>query len=83
MDESEIKTQLSQRYALKWAERIGRGVRMDFYVGESEYGGEPRILLMTVNPNTGFVGGIYALTLPVARELCRVLGEKYGAERAG
>jgi len=64
---------LRSRYNLRFVERIGKGARMTFYVGLSEYHNRLNLLIVSYREDSKYVGGLYALPASLIQEFINAL----------
>jgi len=74
--DDEIALFLKKEYHAAEVEKIGTGKRMDFWCAIARWRGEQRCLLLTVNPATGYVGGLYAFPLKAMEKLGEFINQQ-------
>jgi len=67
--DDEIASFIKKEYHATKVGKIGTGKRMDFWCVVSKWKGGERLLLLTVNPETKYVGGLYSLPYEVIKGL--------------
>jgi len=70
------RTMLEYQYNAQDVVKLGMGERMEFWAGVSHVKGEGRLMLWTVNPVTGGVGGRFSYPLPLVPALAAYLAEE-------
>jgi len=63
IDDEKVALFIKREYQAQDVEKIGTGRSMDFWAAIGEWKGEQRLLLLTINPRSGYVGGCYSLPL--------------------
>jgi len=75
IDDNEIASFIEKEYNARKVQKIGVGRSMDFWAAIGEWKEEPRLLLLTVNPHTGYVGGIFTLPCEVMKGLAKFINK--------